>query len=167
MSPLLHSSAGCESSTRYTNIWWSTTSPVGVRWCTEPNRTSSWRKQWKAPQISLSSVAMTERTLSHIRRFLCRQPGLWARHFQEASIPKLLADPTLSLPSGWQLHLVEAPDPGRLQSHRGQPWVKRLEPKQHDPSRPRAEDYYSFHDCKGYCTSQCQSLCKYLEDLIQ
>ena len=44
MSLLSHSSAGYGSPTHCTNIWWSTTLPVGVRPCTELNHTSSWRR---------------------------------------------------------------------------------------------------------------------------
>ena len=52
---------------------------------------------------------------------------------------------------------AEVSNSGRLRSHQGQPWVKRPELKQHDPSRPRAKDYCSFHDCKEHWTSQCRS----------
>jgi len=33
---------------------------------------------------------------------------------------------------------------------KGQPWVKHQEAKSHDPTRPKAKDYFSFHDCKAH-----------------
>ena len=50
---------------------------------------------------------------------------------------------------------------------KGQPWVKHPEAKQHDPARPEAKNYCSFHDSKRHQTSQCRSFRKYLEDIQQ
>ena len=124
LSPVMEESlciftAGCESPIHCTNIWWSTTSPIGVRFCIKPNHTSTWRKQWKAPPISLSTVAMTGRDQSHIIEAPLSITGSRARRFEEASVFELSTESTPSLPSGWQLHLAEAPDPGRLQRYQG------------------------------------------------
>jgi len=85
--------------------------------CTEPNHISNWRKQWKASPTRLSTAAMIEQTEAATRRPLCRHPGTRIGHFQEETIPAPSSEPTPSLPGGRQLHLTEAPNPGRLRSH--------------------------------------------------
>jgi len=100
-------------------------------------------------------------------RPLCRQPGLQTRCFQESAIPELPVESILSFTGGWQLTPLKLPIQNVFGATNGQPWVKRPEPKQHDPARPGAKDYCSFHDCKGHRTAQCRSLCMYLEDLVQ
>ena len=50
---------------------------------------------------------------------------------------------------------------------KGQIWVKRPEAKTHDLARRGAKDYCSFHNSQGHQTSQCRSLHKNLEDLVQ
>ena len=48
---------------------------------------------------------------------------------------------------------------------KSQPWVRRQDAKTHDPFVPERKT--TVHSDKGHRTSQCRSLCKYLEDLVQ
>jgi len=56
--------------------------------------------------------------------------------------------------------LLKLPIQDIFEAIKGQPWVKHPEAKPHDPARPGAKDYYSFHDSKGHQTSQYRSLRK-------
>jgi len=116
--PLSCSSAGYRPPTRCTSIWWNTTSPFEVRSCIDPNRTSSWRKQWKAPPTSLQPWWRWSKTKVARRRPLHQQLGSRAWWFQEATIPGPPVS-TPNFPGGWHFCSAEVPDPWRLQNHQG------------------------------------------------
>ena len=75
---------------------------------------------------------------------ICRQPMSQARCFQEGTIFAPSAKPTPSLPGGWQLHSVEARDPGRLRSHQKSTLSETSRNKATDPAHLGAKDCCSF-----------------------
>jgi len=115
MSLLPYLSASYESPPLY---WWCTMLPVGVKFYTKRNHTSSWRSQRKAPSTSHSTVAMMK-YWSHITKappsIICVANKVLLR--RSISEPPTKSTPSLS--SGWHLHPTEAPYPGCLRSHQG------------------------------------------------
>jgi len=142
-------------------------SPIGVSSYTEPNHTSSWRNQLKLHQTHLSIAALTEQNRGH-----STDTPTSTTRIADKALSR--SDHSHTLQSPLRVYWVDDSfTPLKLsiqdvfKAIKGQPWVKCPEAKPHDFARPRAKVYCSIHDNKGHRTSQCCSLRKYLEDLVQ
>jgi len=73
----------------------------------------------------------------------------------------------LSLRADKAIHSTQDPHQRSLQTVNDLRWVRRPRPIQYDSSLFGAEEYCSYHDGKGQKTIHCQSLQRYLEELIR